>query len=112
MKNAFEYEAELAALREELALAKHDIASFLETMAKVCDLLSINTEDAKHAEGNPSDVFFSHATAMQQRLTAAEQRNAELAKLLNGYPRGVPGFAAWADKVTAALKPTESGASE
>lgn len=109
----FETQVELAALREELAGAKHDIASFLETMAKVCDLLGINTEDAKHAEGNPSDVFFSHATAMQQRLTAAEQRNAVLVELL-GQARGMVNGASegWHICVHNALKPTESGASE
>lgn len=75
-------QSELTALREELAVAKHDIASFLETTAKVCDLLGIDTEDAKHAEGNPSDVFFSHATALSKRLAAAEQRNSDLVALL------------------------------
>lgn len=42
---------------------------------------------------------------------AAEQRNAELTDLLTDAPRGVPGFAKWTRRVIAALKPTESGAS-
>lgn len=76
---------ELAALREENRLLNHDIASFLETTAKVCELLGIDTDDARHAEGKPSDVLFSHATALQQRLADAERRNAELEKALKFY---------------------------
>jgi hypothetical protein len=63
-------------LREENRLLNHDIASYLETAAKVCDLLGIDVYDAKHAEGKPSDVLFNHATALQQRLADAERRNA------------------------------------
>jgi hypothetical protein len=111
------------ALLGEVATAKHDIASFLETTAKVCALLGIDTEDAKHAEGKPSDVLFSHATAMQQRLTAAEQRNAELAdiadELLTAYESTIHSAYCQVNpdndlisKAIAALKPTESGASE
>lgn len=127
-------QVELAALREELAISKHNIASFLETMAKVCDLLGIDTEDAKHAEGNPSDVFFSHATALSKRLAAAEQRNADHLKLIAGLVEYADNLLsdvnnAWSyagitgnpethkdDDYAAAValiaKPTESGASE
>lgn len=69
-------QSQLTALREGNRLLNHDIASFLETTAKVCELLGIDTDDARHAEGKPSDVLFSHATALQQRLADAERRNA------------------------------------
>lgn len=74
-------QSELAALREENRLLNHDIASFLETTARVCELLGIDTNDARHAEGKPSDVLFSHATALQQRLADAERRYRGLQKL-------------------------------
>lgn len=79
MESAFQ--SELAALREENRLLNHDIASFLETTARVCELLGIDTNDARHAEGKPSDVLFSHATALQQRLADAERRYRGLQKL-------------------------------
>lgn len=63
-----------------------------------------NTEQSRRS-------FFDLSQDLEKRLAAAEQRKAELIKLLNGYPRGVPGFAAWADKVTAAIKPAGTGAS-
>lgn len=58
--------AERNGLKAENKLLRHDIASFLETMAKTCELLGIDLESAKTAEGKPSDVLFEHA----QRLTA------------------------------------------
>jgi DNA repair ATPase RecN len=81
-----EHQSELAALREELAQLRILAAD-----------QGLNLKRVKR-----------EFDASQQRLTAAEQRNAELVELLHGYPRGVPGFAAWADKVTAALNLTES----
>ncbi|RON17906.1 hypothetical protein BK660_21690 [Pseudomonas brassicacearum] len=76
-------QSELAALREELALK---LEAYQGAHMMVTDL--------------------------KAELRAAEQLNAELVTLLNGYPRGVPGFAEWAGKVGATLKPTESGASD
>lgn len=59
---------EVDRLREENALLRHDIASYLETMAKTCDLLGIDTESAKNAEGKPSDVLFKHAQELRAQL--------------------------------------------
>jgi hypothetical protein len=81
---------ELAALREELAACKR------------------SNEIIRNQR--PSEIF-------DQRLTAAEQRNADLVELLR---RSSPGdgqdFKQWwnerATLLLAALKPTESGASE
>lgn len=100
------------ALLGEVATAKHDIASFLETTEKVCALLGIDTEDAKHAESKPSDVLFSHATAMQQRLTAAEQRNAEMTEVLHLLRICSSLSVGLKRTIDIALKPTESGARE
>jgi hypothetical protein len=66
------------AAEAENRILRHSNASFLETVAKVCDLLGIDLEDAKHAEGQPSDVLFNHAKAQAAKLTAAEQRIADL----------------------------------
>ncbi|RRW59547.1 hypothetical protein EGJ51_18115 [Pseudomonas fulva] len=49
----------------EVALLRHDIASYLETMAKTCDLLGIDLEAAKNAEGKPSEVLFKHAQELR-----------------------------------------------
>lgn len=73
-----------------------------------------NTEFAQES----MQIFADEADKLQQRLTAAEQRSAELEVLLmntaevlrsgNGY-----GWEeAQADIIDAALKPTESGASD
>ncbi len=64
-------ESQLAALREENRLLNHDIASFLETTAKVCELLGIDTDDAKHAEGKPSDVLFRYANDLREELAVS-----------------------------------------
>ena len=125
LREIFAEQSELAALRKENRLLNHDIASFLETTAKVCKLLGIDTDDAKHAEGKPSDVLFSHATGLQQRLTAAEQQYAKLVeevialpdefKSLSGSENTAGVYACidyiseWAAKLA---QPTESGASE
>ena len=52
----------------EVDLLRHDIASYLETMAKTCDLLGIDTESAKTAEGKPSDVLFKHAQDLRTEV--------------------------------------------
>jgi len=94
MVMATDHDRELAALREELAA------------------LTNTTEALINAKG---DALLC--------LTAAEQRNAELVELLGGllnagdwytsaleFARDESGFK-WYDKIEAALKPTESGAS-
>lgn len=87
-----DHQAELAALREEM-------------MAH----LKIRDREL--------EVAAEHTDDMQQRLTAAEQRNSELVELLRTVQGWIPKkgyeFANqqwWA--VEAAIKPTESGASE
>lgn len=62
----------------ENRILRHSNASFLETVAKVCDLLGIDLDDAKHADGQPSDVLFSHAKDQAAKLDAAKQHIAEL----------------------------------
>lgn len=80
----------------ENKLLRHDLASYLETVAKVCDMLGIDLESAKGAEGKPSDVFFDHVQklsadfervtaerdALQARLTAADERRDYLEGLM------------------------------
>ena len=96
MKNAFEYEAELAALREELAQAAHMRTFWAESAAE-----------------------------LDKRLAAAEQRNAELVELVNDvvkafnfdpagscYNPGISFVRPWSIRAAELIKPTESGASE
>lgn len=92
MKNAFEYKSELAALREELA-----------GLQSSCGI------DRRHL-----DRMIDHGDELQQRLTAAEQRNAELNKLLRelrsvAHTKGGISLAAYIDPH---IKPTESEAGE
>lgn len=76
----------------ENKLLRHDVASYLETLAKVCEMLGIDLESAKSAEGKPSDVLFSYISSMQQRLTAADERADALTSALEGmleyFPKG------------------------
>lgn len=74
--------AERDAALAENKLLRHDVASYLETVAKVCDMLGVDLESAKTAEGKPSDVLFGYVIAMQQRLTAADERVDELEGVL------------------------------
>lgn len=60
-------------LQAEVRLLKHDVAYYLETAAKTCDLLGIDLEAAKTAEGKPSDVLYRHAMALQAELTRARE---------------------------------------
>jgi hypothetical protein len=74
MKNAFEYEDELAALREELATAKranYNAEVALKAAYEVQELWKGRTTNLTHTN-----------VGLQQRLTAAEQRNAELCREL------------------------------
>lgn len=80
-----DYDAALdreASLREEKKQLRHDIASYLETTAKVCELLGVDVNAAKNAEGKPSDVFHAHAQALQQRLTEADKHAGKAEELL------------------------------
>lgn len=85
MKNAFEYEAELAALREELS----DTRESHESMR--ADLI-----------------------ATERRLKAAEQRNARLESLLHRSYGAVRAcnYDDLESDIDEVLNPTESGASE
>ena len=62
-----------AEIERENRLLRHDCASFLETMAKTCDLLGIDPESAQNAQGKPSDVLYEHAKDLQQRLAEAKR---------------------------------------
>lgn len=114
-------------LTKENNLLRHDIASYLETAAKVCELLGVDVYAARNTEGKPSDVLFSHAQALNSRLSIAEQQNAGLVELLLQSKDVLIGIwdkkydheegdalaaLALIDDIDAALKPTESGASE
>lgn len=77
-------------------------------------------EDALREELSSNEMIIQELAGandeQQQRLTAAEQRNAELVELLRDVvelpgARSIRPRTLWA-KVDAALKPTESGASE
>jgi len=93
MKNAFEHEAELSALREELATAK----------TRIDQLKSANTS------------WQNGQAELLKRLTAAEQRNDRLMELLERAYGAIDETAGWqtlcAD-ILEAIEPTESGASE
>lgn len=99
-------QSELAALLGELAQWKHMVGATIPLSETLASMTTKQTM-VDYFKG-----LHSERDTLRKSLTAAEQRNAELVELLKGYPRGVPGFAAWSDKVTATLKPTESGASE
>lgn len=97
MKNAFEYEAELAALREELASQK---AHYVEQLrgAKSADKLQAELTSAMV----DIDDIVVHNTDLQQRLADAERRNADMVRLLTRariYARGEFG-----DEIDACLK--------
>lgn len=75
--------AERDAALAENKLLRHDVASYLETVAKVCDMLGVHLESAKSAEGKPSDVLLGYVSSMQQRLTAADEREDALGSLVS-----------------------------
>ena len=58
------------------------------------------------------DRVTAERDALQQRLTAADERADVLEGLLRKAPRGVPGFAEWEQKSVAALKQAEGGGDE
>lgn len=94
---------QLAALREELA-------SLWETVNNTIAKLGIDCVAAQSAPGKPSDVLVAHVDSLQQRLTAAEQRNVTLREALEDLLKGSGGPSLrLIDELLA--KPTESGAS-
>jgi hypothetical protein len=98
----------------ENRILRHSNASFLETVGKVCDLLGIDLDDAKHADGQPSDVLFNHAKAQAEKLAAAEQRIAELKAVLERMLEDDDMPVHWfAQRIDAALNPNpEAGSHE
>lgn len=112
-------QSELSALREENERLKSE--SFEELYNAVIDErdamreeLAIAVEQVIQHEEN---CWPTEAKTYRQRLTAAEQRNAELVELLKrGEPvirgRDIYGAKQLANEILATLKPTESGASE
>jgi len=122
MKNAFEHEAELAALREELAALKIDNERLFKEVGDIS------------AEANKSviQVGFkvNEISRLQQSLADAERRNATLTKAISDAEYRADQGKVWngmgwtytglhshgqqkvLDILRAALKPTESGASE
>lgn len=79
-----------AEMERENRLLRHDCASFLETMAKTCDLLGIDAKSAQNAQGKPSDVLYEHANDLQQRLADADQKIDDAADLLRRAKQMIP----------------------
>ncbi|QZA71275.1 hypothetical protein AH02_32 [Pseudomonas phage AH02] len=77
--------AHVAPLLAENQLLKHEIASFLETMAITCDALGIDLDEAKHADGKPSDVLLEHARKLQSRIAELEAGQGEPVVWLVSY---------------------------
>lgn len=94
MKNAFEYEDELAALREELAT--------MTQSRDYCNRVALHNKEL--------------GDSLQQSLTAAEQRNATLVKAATEFMEyaesGWDFFPEVGFVLRAALKTNESAASE
>jgi hypothetical protein len=81
-----------AELQKENRLLRHESASFLETMAKTCAHLGIDTKSAQNAQGKPSDVLYAHAKVLRQRLAEATDLLKHMTcsyhrALENGYDR-------------------------
>lgn len=85
-----------AALREELERQKRYVE------------INANSAHGKHKEGQQ---YKDERDDLQQRLTAAEQRNATLEGLLRECIN-IPYRDGLLESIVAALNPTESGASE
>jgi regulator of replication initiation timing len=140
-------QSELAALREELTdlgeelqltaeerdHAKRNSSAFEDRMGdlqvengKLRDRLNLNESAGEHVESHleqQADILRIERDALNQRLAAAEQRNAEMVELLRGLANagdwytsalefniGESGYE-WFGKIESVLKPTESGAS-
>ena len=126
-KNFDRVTAERDAALAENKLLRNDVGSYLETVAKVCDMLGVDLESAKSAEGKPSDVLFSYVSSMQQRLTAADERADVLEGLVRDSKDVMSGI--WdtsydheagdalaaldlMERIDSALKPAEGGGDE
>lgn len=124
MKNAFEYEAELAALREDLSLfvkAQLGISiarpgeTFIQTTLRVYRMSKRRAEEFGMPESEnlePDIAVFAENEELQQRLTAAEQRNANLVELLRDIRESCTLSRLWDARLDGALKPTESGGAQ
>ena len=114
MKNAFEYEAELSALRED----NNSLAERFETVSAQRD--AMREELAKYKGGcvdlssqvRELEHKMDYWKGEGKRADAAEQRNAALLDLLRECQPALDkaGYSTW--QIDDALKPTESGASE
>lgn len=129
MKNAFEYEAELAALQEELARLK-EVTNFKDAVACVFDMLkyaACNTSDKQwddQLEELAEDVIefapeykkqWKDIGMLSASLTTAEKRNSELSTLLrraSAFTHDLLNPISLRRDINAALKPAESGAIE
>lgn len=108
-------QSELTALKAELASEEQDHAELRDVVGslreELAGLQSSCAIDRRHL-----DRMIEHSDDLQQRLTAAEQRNAALAAMvfrLASKGSEVPGFpASLMREARLLIKPTESGASE
>jgi septal ring factor EnvC (AmiA/AmiB activator) len=100
-------ERRVAGLPEELTAAQSELAALREELAKTREAAKEELEGVKYTRRK----FRQERDDLQQRLTAAEQRNAELEGLLHEVLKE-PWLYDVKAKILAALKPTESGASE
>ena len=94
-------------LRAENSLLRHDIASYLETMAKTCELLEVDTQAAKNAEGDPGEVLCRHAQWLRAQLDERGMllRDAFVAMLKGGYSKPLR------ERIKAAMSPSASPSS-
>lgn len=108
-------QSELAALREELAKVIEDRARFPDRPDFIGHMIGSHIGNLK-AQAVSAETY---ARKWHGRMTAAEQRNAQMYEFLERMLKGCGNdlLAAWQSEmemvlVDAALKPTESGASE
>jgi hypothetical protein len=121
MVRADEHDRELAALREELAKVIEDRARFPDRPDFIGNMISAHIGNLK-ARAVSAEKY---SRMWADKVTAAEQRNAELVELtkdalkaFNYHPEGScynPGIAfvkPWSIRAAELIKPAESGASE